>query len=125
MGNKKIIFVDDSPTMRRIIMNSLKKLGFEDIIEAENGVDALKKIGNNKFDMVITDWNMPEMNGEELVKELRGRDKFKDTPILMVTTRGLQEDVMSAIRMGVNGYVIKPFTPEILKKKISEIFSAS
>ncbi len=125
MGNKKIIFVEDSPTMRRIIKNSLTKIGFEDIMEAENGVDALEKIGDNDFDMVITDWNMPEMNGEELVKELRGRDKFKNTPILMVTTRGMQDDVMSAIKMGVNGYVVKPFTPEILKKKISEIFSAS
>lgn len=125
MGNKKIIFVEDSPTMRRIIMNSLSKIGFEDIMEAENGVDALEKIGDNDFDMVITDWNMPEMNGEELVKELRGRDKFKNTPILMVTTRGMQDDVMTAIKMGVNGYVVKPFTPEILKKKISEIFSAS
>ena len=125
MGNKKIIFVEDSPTMRRIIMNSLSKIGFENIMEAENGVDALEKMGDNDFDMVITDWNMPEMNGEELVKELRGRDKYKNTPILMVTTRGMQDDVMTAIKMGVNGYVVKPFTPEILKKKISEIFSAS
>ncbi len=125
MGNKKIIFVEDSPTMRRIIMNSLTKIGFQDVMEAENGVDALEKIGDSEFDMIITDWNMPEMNGEELVKELRGRDKYKDTPILMVTTRGMQDDVMNAIKMGVNGYVVKPFTPEVLKKKISEIFSAS
>lgn len=125
MDDKKVIFVEDSPTMRRIIMNSLNKIGISQVVEAENGVDALEKIGDQDFDMVITDWNMPEMNGEELVKELRGSSKYKDTPILMITTRGMQDDVMTAIKMGVNGYIVKPFTPEVLKKKMSEIFSAS
>ncbi|HED09499.1 MAG TPA: response regulator [Caldithrix abyssi] len=125
MEDKKVIFVEDSPTMRRIIMNSLNKIGISQIIEAENGVDALEKIGDQDVDMVITDWNMPEMNGEELVKELRGNSKYKETPILMITTRGMQDDVMSAIKMGVNGYIVKPFTPEVLKKKMGEIFSAS
>ena len=125
MDNKKVIFVEDSPTMRRIIMNSLNKIGISQVVEAENGVDALEKINDQDFDMVITDWNMPEMNGEELVKELRSRDKYKETPILMITTRGMQDDVMTAIKMGVNGYIVKPFTPEILKKKMTEIFSAS
>jgi two-component system, chemotaxis family, chemotaxis protein CheY len=124
MEGKKVIFVEDSPTMRRIIMNSLKKIGIEDVTEAENGVDALDKMGDASWDMVITDWNMPEMNGEELVKELRGKDQYKDMPILMITTRGMQDDVMTAIKMGVNGYVVKPFTPEILKKKIGEIFTS-
>jgi two-component system chemotaxis response regulator CheY len=125
MEAKKVIFVEDSPTMRRIIMNSLNKIGIDDVTEAENGVDALDKMGDADWDMIITDWNMPEMNGEELVKELRGRDQHKATPILMITTRGMQDDVMTAIKMGVNGYIVKPFTPEILKKKITEIFSAS
>ncbi len=124
MEGKKVIFVEDSPTMRRIIMNSLNKIGIDDVTEAENGVDALDKMGDANWDMVITDWNMPEMNGEELVKELRSKDQHKDTPILMITTRGMQDDVMTAIKMGVNGYVVKPFTPEILKKKIGEIFTA-
>ncbi len=124
MEGKKVIFVEDSPTMRRIIMNSLNKIGIEDVTEAENGVDALDKMGDANWDMVITDWNMPEMNGEELVKELRSKDQHKDTPILMITTRGMQDDVMTAIKMGVNGYVVKPFTPEILKKKIGEIFTS-
>ncbi len=124
MEGKKVIFVEDSPTMRRIIMNSLKKIGIEDVTEAENGVDALDKMGDASWDMVITDWNMPEMNGEELVRELRGKDQYKDMPILMITTRGMQDDVMTAIKMGVNGYVVKPFTPEILKKKIGEIFTS-
>jgi two-component system chemotaxis response regulator CheY len=124
MEGKKVIFVEDSPTMRRIIMNSLNKIGISDVTEAENGVDALDKMGDTNWDMVITDWNMPEMNGEELVKELRGKDQYKDTPILMITTRGMQDDVMNAIKIGVNGYVVKPFTPEILKKKIGEIFTS-
>ena len=124
MEGKKVIFVEDSPTMRRIIKNSLNKIGIADVTEAENGVDALDKMGDTNWDMVITDWNMPEMNGEELVKELRGKDQYKDTPILMITTRGMQDDVMTAIKMGVNGYVVKPFTPEILKKKIGEIFAS-
>ncbi|KAA3617642.1 MAG: response regulator [Calditrichaeota bacterium] len=124
MEGKKVIFVEDSPTMRRIIMNSLNKIGIDDVTEAENGVDALDKMGDASWDMVITDWNMPEMNGEELVKELRSKDQYKDMPILMITTRGMQDDVMTAIKMGVNGYVVKPFTPEILKKKIGEIFTS-
>ena len=125
MEGKKVIFVEDSPTMRRIIMNSLNKIGINNVTEAENGVDALDKMGNADWDMVITDWNMPEMNGEELVRELRNSSNYKKTPILMITTRGMQDDVMNAIKMGVNGYIVKPFTPDILKKKISEIFSAS
>lgn len=125
MEGKKVIFVEDSPTMRRIIMNSLNKIGIVNVTEAENGVDALDKMGDTEWDMVITDWNMPEMNGEEFVKELRGSTKHKQTPILMITTRGMQDDVMTAIKMGVNGYVVKPFTPDILKKKISELFSTS
>jgi len=124
MEDKKVIFVEDSPTMRRIIMNSLNKIGIADVTEAENGIDALDKMGDASWDMVITDWNMPEMNGEELVKELRSKDQTKETPILMITTRGMQDDVMTAIKMGVNGYVVKPFTPEILKKKIGEIFTS-
>lgn len=125
MEGKKVIFVEDSPTMRRIIMNSLNKIGINDVTEAENGLDALDKMGDSSWDMVITDWNMPEMNGEELVKELRNSSNYSKTPILMITTRGMQDDVMTAIKMGVNGYIVKPFTPEVLKKKIAEIFSAS
>jgi len=125
MEGKKVLFAEDSPTMRRIIMNSLNKIGIKDVTEAENGQDAIEKMGDDNWDMVITDWNMPEMNGEEFVKELRSKPKYKDMPILMITTRGMQDDVMTAIKIGVNGYVVKPFTPEILKKKIGEIFSAS
>ena len=121
MSDLKVLFVDDSPTMRRIIQNSLNKIGYEDIIQAENGVDALEKLEGQDVDLIITDWNMPEMNGEQLVIKLREDPKYKDKPILMVTTRGMKEDVITAVKIGVNGYVVKPFTPEVLKKKISDI----
>ncbi len=123
MEDKKVLFVEDSPTMRRIIANSLKKLGIANATEAENGVDALEKIQKEDFDMILTDWNMPEMNGQELVEHVRKMDKYKDVPILMITTRGMEDDVMTAIKSGVNGYMVKPFTPELLKKKMIEIFA--
>ena len=125
MTDKKIMFVEDSPTMRRIIANSLSRIGVSEVVEAENGVDALGKMEGKDFDMIITDWNMPEMNGQELVENLREQDKYKDTPIVMITTRGMQDDVMNAIKSGVNGYIVKPFTPEVLEKKMKEIFTAS
>lgn len=123
MEKKKILFVEDSPTMRRIIFNSLKKLGVENVTEAENGVDALEKLQKQDYDMILTDWNMPEMNGQELVEHIRKMDKYKSVPILMITTRGMEEDVVTAIKSGVNGYIVKPFTPEVLKKKMVELFS--
>ncbi|MBT3250639.1 MAG: response regulator [Candidatus Marinimicrobia bacterium] len=116
----KVLFVEDSLTMRRVIKNSLKNIGFTDIIEAENGEDALKKIENTKIDLVLTDWNMPEMNGEQLVLRLRSMDMYKSTPILMITTRGLRDDVLNAIKIGVNGYLVKPFDAATLKKKLSK-----
>lgn len=125
MLDKKVIFVDDSPTMRRIIMNSLKKIGFSNIIDAENGLDALEKMEGQEIDLVLTDWNMPEMNGEQFVKELRNNEKYKKLPILMITTRGMKEDVITAVKLGVNGYVVKPFTPEILRGKITAVVSKS
>ncbi len=121
MSDMKVLFVDDSPTMRRIIQNSLNKIGYDDLVAAENGVDALEKLESTEVDMIITDWNMPEMNGEQLVVKLREDPAYKDKPILMVTTRGMKEDVITAVKIGVNGYVVKPFTPEVLKKKINDI----
>ncbi len=123
MAGKRVLTVDDSPTMRRIIVNSLKKIGFDDIIEADNGVQGLEMLESNEVDLIITDWNMPEMNGEQFVKKLRSDDKYKDTPIIMITTRGMKDDVLTAVKMGVNGYVVKPFTPEILKQKLSTVIT--
>ncbi len=121
MEVKTILFVEDSPTMRRIIANSLKRLGYTDIIEAEHGVDALEKIEGKTIDLLVTDWNMPEMNGAELVKSIRAMPEYETLPIVMITTRGMKDDVMTAMKLGVNGYVIKPFTPEILRAKLEAI----
>lgn len=121
MEVKTILFVEDSPTMRRIIANSLKRLGYSDIIEAENGVDALEKIEGKTIDLLVTDWNMPEMNGADLVKNIRAMPEYETLPIVMITTRGMKDDVMTAMRLGVNGYVIKPFTPEVLRTKLEAI----
>lgn len=124
MSSAKVLFVDDSPTMRRIIQNSLQKIGYTEMIQAEDGDDAMEKLGgNDSVDLIITDWNMPNMNGEQLVRNLRGDDTYSKVPILMVTTRGMKEDVLTAVEIGVNGYVVKPFTPEILKKKIDDMMT--
>ena len=121
MEVKTILFVEDSPTMRRIIANSLKRLGYTDIIEAENGVDALDKIEGKTIELLVTEWNMPEMNGADTVKNIRAMPEYETLPIVMITTRGMKDDVMKAMKLGVNGYVIKPFTPEILRTKLEAI----
>ena len=91
-----IITVDDSSTMRRIIKNTLQKLGFETILEAGNGVEALEVMSKNKVDMIVTDWNMPEMDGLTFVKAVRAKDEYKDLPILMITTEAAKEDILTA-----------------------------
>lgn len=117
----KFMVVDDSPTMRKIVVNALKRLGYNDIVEAEDGKDALAKLHIEQVDFVITDWNMPNMNGLEFTKTIRASQEFKDLPILMVTTRGMKEDVLDALQARVNNYVVKPFTPQVLKQKIEQI----
>ena len=121
MASVKVLLVDDSPTMRRILQNSLKHLGYEDISEAENGREALSLLHADQFDLIVTDWNMPEMDGMTFVKTVKTEDEFSKIPILMVTTRSQQEDVIEAMRAGVNNYVIKPFTPQVLKQKLDAI----
>ena len=121
VSDKSVLFVENSPTMRRIIANSLRRLGFVDIIEAENGVDALQKLEGNSVNLVLTAWDMPEMNGAELVKALRAKPEFSAVPIVMITTRGMKDDVMTAVKLGINAYVIKPFPPEILRQKLESI----
>jgi len=122
MQDMKVLFVDDSPTMRRIMVNSLKKIGFTDLVEAENGEDALEKIDGD-VGLILADWNMPEMNGKEMVEELKANDQYKDIPIIMVTTRGTKDDVVTAVKIGVNGYIVKPFTPDTLKGKIKKVLN--
>ena len=120
-----IITVDDSSTMRRIIKNTLQKLGFTNILEAEHGVEALEVLSKNEVDIIITDWNMPEMDGLTFVKTLRLDPKYLDTPILMVTTEAAKEDILTALKNGVNNYVVKPFTPEILQEKVFKLLDIS
>ncbi len=116
-----IITVDDSSTMRRIIKNTLTKIGFTNILEAEHGLEGLDVLAKNKVDLIITDWNMPEMDGLAFVKTLRSKEEFKEVPILMVTTEAAKEDILTALRSGVNNYVVKPFTPETLQEKIFKL----
>ena len=113
------LVVDDSSTMRRIISNTLKKIGYSNITEAGDGRDALSKL-NDSFDVIITDWNMPNMDGLEFVKQVRG-GPHKALPILMVTTNAAKDDVIQALKAGVNNYVVKPMTPETLEEKVTAI----
>lgn len=117
----KILCVDDSPTMRRIVINSLKRIGYADISEAGNGLEGIDMLKKEGADFIITDWNMPEMNGLDFVKAVRDVDSWKNIPILMVTTRSVQGDVIEAMKAGVNSYIVKPFTPPVLKEKIESI----
>jgi two-component system chemotaxis response regulator CheY len=122
----KFLVVDDSVTMRRIVANSLKTIGHDLYVEAGDGREALAKLtADDTINFVITDWNMPEVSGLELVKAIRANDRFGSVPILMVTTRGLKEDIIEALQAKVNNYVVKPFTPQILKEKIEQIITAA
>jgi two-component system chemotaxis response regulator CheY len=124
IANMKFLVVDDSPTMRRIVSNSLQQLGWNNMVEAEDGKDAVGKLESESFDFIITDWNMPNMTGLELTKYIRGEPKFANLPVLMVTTRGMKQDVVEALQAKVNNYIIKPFTPQVLKEKIDLILGS-
>lgn len=118
-----ILIVDDSATMRRIIRNNLKAMGFDAVVEAENGQSALAKIASEKVELVITDWSMPVMTGLELVQAIRSNPAHAHLPVLMLTAVGQKEDIVQAIRAGINGYIVKPFEPDTLKAKIQQILS--
>jgi two-component system chemotaxis response regulator CheY len=124
VSSLKILAVDDSPTMRRIIVNTLKRAGYDDVTEASDGKDALAKMKVEQFNFVITDWNMPEMDGLTFVSQIRSLDEFKDMPILMVTTRSVKDDIIEAMKAGVNNYIVKPFTPETLGEKIGQVLKS-
>ena len=118
----KFLVVDDSATMRRIVINSLQRIGFSETVEAGDGQEALEKFDSSvKF--VITDWNMPNMTGTEFTKVLRSRDDGRHVPVLMVTARSVKEDILTAMEAGVNNYIVKPFTPQVLKEKIDALLS--
>ena len=120
--NMKILAVDDFSTMRRIIRNMLRQLGYSNVVEAEDGAEALSLLQREKVDFVISDWNMPNMSGLDLLKAIRADDNLKPLPVLLVTAEALKENVVEALKAGVNNYVIKPFTAETLKEKIDTIF---
>ena len=115
----KFLVVDDSPTMRRIIRNALGELGYDDMAEAEDGSKALQVLEEEAIDFIITDWNMPNTNGLQLTKAVRSHSEYGRLPILMITTRGMKEDVITAMKARVSSYVIKPFTPDVLEEKIN------
>jgi two-component system chemotaxis response regulator CheY len=119
-----ILVVDDFSTMRRIVKNCLKQLGFDNITEAEDGAVALQKIQANEFKLIISDWNMPNMMGIDLLKAVRGDAKSKSIPFLMVTAEAQKENIIEAAKSGVSNYIIKPFTADVLQTKMEAIFKA-
>ncbi|MBI5451333.1 MAG: chemotaxis response regulator CheY [Gammaproteobacteria bacterium] len=120
--NMKILIVDDFSTMRRIIKNLLRDLGFNNTSEADDGNTALPMLKTGKFDFLITDWNMPGMQGIDLLRAVRADEELKTMPVLLVTAESKKEQIVAAAQAGVNGYIIKPFTAATLKEKIEKIF---
>lgn len=120
--NMSFLVVDDFPTMRRIVRSLLKELGFTNVDEAEDGQDALNKLRAGNFEFVVSDWNMPNLDGLEMLKEIRQDDALKDLPVLMVTAEAKKENIIAAAQAGANGYVVKPFTAATLEEKLNKIF---
>ena len=120
--NMRILVVDDFATMRRIVKNLLRDLGFNNTCEADDGATALPLLQAEKFDFVITDWNMPKMQGIDLLQAMRLDPNLKTIPVLMVTAEAKREQIVRAANAGVNGYIVKPFTADVLKTKIEKVF---
>ena len=120
--NMSFLVVDDFPTMRRIVRSLLKELGFTNVDEAEDGQDALNKLRAGNFEFVVSDWNMLNLDGLEMLKEIRQDDALKDLPVLMVTAEAKKENIIAAAQAGANGYVVKPFTAATLEEKLNKIF---
>jgi len=122
--NMKVLIVDDFATMRRILRNILKQVGFSKISESDDGKTALKELKNDKFDLVLCDWNIPEMSGLELLKAVRADTQLKNTPFVMVTAEAQKDNIVEAVKAGVNNYVVKPFTAETISEKLEKVFGA-
>jgi two-component system chemotaxis response regulator CheY len=120
--NMKIMVVDDMSTMRRIVKNLLKQLGFANVEEAENGQEALTKLRADRYGFVVSDWNMPVMSGIELLRAIRADEALKSIPVLMVTAEAQKDNIIEAVQAGVSNYVVKPFTAEVLQEKMNKIF---
>jgi two-component system, chemotaxis family, chemotaxis protein CheY len=120
--NLKILVVDDFSTMRRIVRNLLKELGYTNVDEAEDGVAALQKLKGSNFQFVVTDWNMPNMTGIELLRAIRADVALKSLPVLMITAEAKKENIIEAAQSGASGYIVKPFTAATLEEKLNKIF---
>ncbi|CEO39962.1 chemotaxis protein CheY [Photobacterium kishitanii] len=120
--NMKILIVDDFSTMRRIVKNLLRDLGFNNTVEADDGVTALPLLKRGDFDFVVTDWNMPGMQGIDLLRHIRADEQLKHLPVLMITAEAKREQIIEAAQAGVNGYIVKPFNAATLKEKLAKIF---
>lgn len=120
--NINILVVDDFPTMRRIVRTLLKELGFSNVEEAEDGREGLAKLRDGQFELVVSDWNMPNLDGLEMLKQIRADDALKHLPVLMVTAEAKKENIIAAAKAGASGYVVKPFTAATLEEKLSKIF---
>ena len=119
--NMKILVVDDFLTMRRIIINLLRQLGFNNVTEAADGQQAWQRMQDGDIDLIVSDWNMPNMTGIEFLKQVRADEKFKKTPFIMVTAEGKKENVIAAVHAGVSNYIVKPFNAATLKEKMSKV----
>jgi len=122
--NMKILVVDDFATMRRIIKNVLKQIGFTNVSEADDGTTGLDMMKKEEFDLILCDWNMPQMTGLELLKIVKADDKLKGIPFVMVTAEAQKENILDAVKSGVNNYIVKPFTAETVKEKLKIIFGS-
>jgi len=121
--NMKVLVVDDFATMRRIVKNVLKQIGFSDIMEADDGATAWDVLKENKIDLIVSDWNMPKMTGLDLLKTVRGEESTKEIPFLMVTAEAQKDNVLQAVQAGVSNYIVKPFTADGVKEKLTQIFN--
>lgn len=121
MPELRVLVVDDSATMRKILKHQLSRLGYLNVVEAENGRQGLEKLSQEPIDLVILDWNMPEMNGLQFLQAVRAKEVFKDLPIVMLTTVSTLDEVMAAAKAGVNAYIVKPFTGDVLREKIAQV----
>jgi two-component system, chemotaxis family, chemotaxis protein CheY len=120
--NMKVLVVDDMATMRRIVKNILKQLGFANMEEAENGQEALQKLHADTYGFIVSDWNMPVMTGIDMLRAIRADEKLKAIPVLMVTAEAQQANLVEAIQAGVSNYIVKPFTAETMQEKLGKIF---
>ena len=120
--NMRVLVVDDFSTMRRIIKNILRQLGMNNVVEADDGTSAWDVLNKDKIEFIISDWNMPQMTGIELLRKVRSSEEFADLPFLMVTAEAQQENIIEAVQAKVSNYIVKPFTAEVMKQKIDKIF---